>query len=866
MDTPARKQYLRIKSEHPEEILLFRMGDFYETFDDDARIISKQLDIALTAREMGKGKRIPLAGIPYHALEGYLAKLIKAGNRVAICEQIGDPSTSKGLIEREVVRVVTPGTVIEDSLIERGANNYLAAVITSGENAGLSYVDITTGEFMTAEFPVHTLNEEIERVNPSEIIVDKAIEVSSNGYSSITRLSDFDLDLKSATNILLDHFEVASLMTYGCEDIPLAIKASASIINYLSGVQKSSLLQIKSLTTYSINDFMIVDSTTRKNLELFRGGRQEDSQASLRWVLDLAKTPMGSRLIKQWIGRPSLNIDELLDRQNLVEWFYENAMPRVKIREIFNNIPDLERIINKVRGQNAGPRDLIGLVLGLEMIADLKGLIDTLNMPKVMLDSTKQIKYERELILYIRKSIFDDPAILPGEGKVVKEGYSFELDQLRNSSKLAHTNIKEMENKEKEASGIKSLKVGYNRVFGYYIEVSNSYIESVPDYYIRRQTLVSGERFITAELKEYESIVLNAKEGLQKSEVDLFRDICSEVEKYGDSVMETAKAIAKLDSLGSFAEVASLYGYIKPELNVNSTIDISDSRHPIVERKLYAGEFASNDVLLSNEEQQLVVLTGPNMSGKSTYLRQVALIVLMAQIGSYVPATHASIGIVDRIFTRVGLTDDLVLGQSTFMVEMIETALILSQASSKSLLILDEIGRGTSTYDGLAIAIAVVEHIHNNSGLGCKTLFATHYHELIEVADRLSRASNYNVSTYEENGEVIYLRKILSGGAIKSYGIQVAELAGLPGEVISRSKEILNLLENDTNGFDKNIRSDKASPDEHIDLGPVQLPFPVNVDILKNILDLDIDAMTPLDAMNKLNQIQKELKELDGLV
>ena len=468
--------------------------------------------------------------------------------------------------------------------------------------------------------------------------------------------------------------------------------------------------------------------------------------------------------------------------------------------------------------------------------------------------------------MYIRKSIFDDPAILPGEGKVVKEGYSSELDQLRNSSKFAHTNIKEMEKKEKEESGIKSLKVGYNRVFGYYIEVSNSYIESVPDRYIRRQTLVGGERFITAELKEYESIVLNAKEGLQKLEVDIFRDICSEVEQYGDSVMETAKAIAKLDALGSFAEVASLYGYIKPELNANSTIDISDSRHPIVERKLYSGEFVPNDILLSNVEQQLVVLTGPNMSGKSTYLRQVALIVLMAQIGSYVPATYASIGIVDRIFTRVGLTDDLVLGQSTFMVEMIETALILSQASSKSLLILDEIGRGTSTYDGLAIAIAVVEHIHDSSGLGCKTLFATHYHELIEVADRLSRANNYNVSIHEENGEVIYLRKILSGGASKSYGIQVAELAGLPKDVISRSKEILILLENDTTGFDKNIRSDKFSHVQHIDLGAVQLPFPVNFDMLKNILDLDIDSMTPLDAMNKLNQIQKELKELDGLV
>ena len=866
MDTPARKQYLRIKSEHPEEILLFRMGDFYETFDDDARIISKQLDIALTAREMGKGKRIPLAGIPYHALEGYLAKLIKAGNRVAICEQIGDPSTTKGLIEREVVRVVTPGTVIEDSLIERGANNYLAAVITSSEIAGLSYVDITTGEFMTTEFPLHALNEEIERVNPSEVIIDKAIDYFSNGHSSIMRLSDFDLDLRSATDILLGHFEVASLMTYGCENMPLAIKASASIINYLSGVQKSSLLQIKSLTTYSINDFMIVDSTTRKNLELFRGGRLEDSEASLRWVLDLAETPMGSRLIKQWIGRPSLNIEELCERQNLVEWFYEDAMSRAKMREIFNNIPDLERIINKVRGQNAGPRDLIGLTLGLEMIVDLKDLIDTLNMPKVMVDATKQIKYENDLISYIRKSIFDDPAILPGEGKVVKEGYSPELDQLRNSSKFAHTNIKEMEKQEKEASGIKSLKVGYNRVFGYYIEVSNSYIESVPDHYIRRQTLVAGERFITAELKEYESIVLNAKEGLQKLEVDLFRNICSEVEKYGDSVMETARAIAKLDGLASFAEVASLYGYIKPELNANSSMDISESRHPIVERKLYAGEFVRNDILLSNEEQQLVVLTGPNMSGKSTYLRQVALIVLMAQIGSYVPASKASIGIVDRIFTRVGLTDDLVLGQSTFMVEMIETALILSQASSKSLLILDEIGRGTSTYDGLAIAIAVVEHIHNSSGLGCKTLFATHYHELIEVADRLSRANNYNVSTYEENGEVIYLRKISSGGASKSYGIQVAELAGLPEDVIIRSKEILNLLEKDTNGFDKNIRRDKVSPDEHIDLGPVQLPFPVNVDILKNILDLDIDSMTPLGAINKLNQIQKELKELDGLV
>tara|TARA_B100000029_G_scaffold73025_2_gene64901 strand:- start:12377 stop:14983 length:2607 start_codon:yes stop_codon:yes gene_type:complete len=868
LDTPARKQYLRIKSEHPEEILLFRMGDFYETFDDDARVISKQLDIALTTREMGKGKRIPLAGIPYHALEGYLAKLIKAGNRVAICEQVSEPSASRGLIEREVVRVVTPGTVIEDSLIERGANNYLAAVITSSEIAGLSYVDITTGEFMATEFSIDNLKEEIERINPSEIIIDEGLEDASNWYSSITRLSQFGLDINSATNILLKHFEVKSLIPYGCADMPLAIKASASIINYLSGVQKSALSQIKSLTTYSIDDFMIIDSTTRKNLELFSGGRQEDSEASLRWVLDLAETAMGSRLIKQWIGRPSLNIQELCERQNLVEWFYDNSIIRAKTRGIFNNIPDLERIVNKVRGGNAGPRDLMGLALGLEMIADFKGMISTLNLPEVVIDATKNVNHENDLISYIRNAIIDEPAILPGEGKVVKEGYSSDLDQLRNSSKFAHKNIKEMENKEKEASGIKSLKVGYNRVFGYYIEVSNSYTKLVPDHYIRRQTLVAGERYITTELKEYESIVLNAKEGLQKLEVDLFKDICSHVDKYSDSIMETARAIAKLDALGSFAEVASVNGYIKPELKDDYAIEISDSRHPIVERKLFGGEFVPNDIFLSNEDQQLVVLTGPNMSGKSTYLRQVALIVLMAQIGSYVPAGKASVGIVDRIFTRVGLTDDSVLGQSTFMVEMIETALILNQATPQSLLILDEIGRGTSTYDGLAIAIAVVEHIHNSKLLGCKTLFATHYHELIEIADKLPRANNYNVSIYEENGEVVYLRKILTGGASKSYGIQVAELAGLPENVISRSKEILNLLEKETNSFDSNDVYDKSISCVEIssDHKAVQLPFPVSIDVLKNILNLDINSMTPLEAMNKLNQIQKELKQLDGLV
>tara|TARA_B100001123_G_scaffold449147_1_gene613283 strand:+ start:595 stop:3201 length:2607 start_codon:yes stop_codon:yes gene_type:complete len=868
LDTPARKQYLRIKSEHPEEILLFRMGDFYETFDDDARVISKQLDIALTTREMGKGKRIPLAGIPYHALEGYLAKLIKAGNRVAICEQVSEPSASRGLIEREVVRVVTPGTVIEDSLIERGANNYLAAVITSSEIAGLSYVDITTGEFMATEFSIDNLKEEIERINPSEIIIDEGLEDASNWYSSITRLSQFGLDINSATNILLKHFEVKSLIPYGCADMPLAIKASASIINYLSGVQKSALSQIKSLTTYSIDDFMIIDSTTRKNLELFSGGRQEDSEASLRWVLDLAETAMGSRLIKQWIGRPSLNIQELCERQNLVEWFYDNSIIRAKTRGVFNNIPDLERIVNKVRGGNAGPRDLMGLALGLEMIADFKGMISTLNLPEVVIDATKNVNHENDLISYIRNAIIDEPAILPGEGKVVKEGYSSDLDQLRNSSKFAHKNIKEMENKEKEASGIKSLKVGYNRVFGYYIEVSNSYTKLVPDHYIRRQTLVAGERYITTELKEYESIVLNAKESLQKLEVDLFKDICSHVDKYSDSIMETARAIAKLDALGSFAEVASVNGYIKPELKDDYAIEISDSRHPIVERKLFGGEFVPNDIFLSNEDQQLVVLTGPNMSGKSTYLRQVALIVLMAQIGSYVPAGKASVGIVDRIFTRVGLTDDSVLGQSTFMVEMIETALILNQATPQSLLILDEIGRGTSTYDGLAIAIAVVEHIHNSKLLGCKTLFATHYHELIEIADKLPRANNYNVSIYEENGEVVYLRKILTGGASKSYGIQVAELAGLPENVISRSKEILNLLEKETNSFDSNDVYDKSISCVEIssDHKAVQLPFPVSIDVLKNILNLDINSMTPLEAMNKLNQIQKELKQLDGLV
>ena len=861
MTTPARRQYLRIKKEHQDAVLLFRMGDFYETFDDDARLVARELEIALTSREMGRGQRVPLAGIPYHALETYLARLIKKGHKVAICEQTSDPATSRGLVDREVVRVVTPGTVTEDSILEQKANNYLAAVVVDGDEAGLAHVDITTSEFATTQFPLSQLPVELARLAPAELLTPENGDDPPIGReTTVTPLAPDAFHLESAQEVLLGHFSIGSLEAFGCDRLPLAVRAAGAIVDYLGRNQKPALGQITTLHTYSTASYMVLDRQTRRNLELFEGGRWGDANASLLSVLDRTRTSMGGRLLRRWVGHPLFEVPQLERRLDAVAWFHRSGLRRGRITSVLDGIADLERLINRVRGQTAGPRDLVSLAGGLKAAPQIRDILrDDEDAPQVAWFADR-IGDNQDVVDLLLRSISDDPSAKVGEGRVIREGFSPELDSLRASGRKAQGYIASLESKERERTGIKSLKVGYNKVFGYYIEVSKSNLGLVPDDYIRRQTLMGGERYITPEMKEYESLVLSARDRISDMETALFRQVCQQVGQAAASVMATARAIARADALCSLGEVASRHGYVRPELNDGDVLEIKQGRHPVVERMLGAGEFVPNDLRLSSTDQQLIVLTGPNMSGKSTYIRQVALIALMAQVGSFVPAESAVIGVIDRIFTRVGLQDDLAVGQSTFMVEMVETAAIINHATRRSLVILDEIGRGTSTYDGLAIARAVAEYIHSHPRLGCKTLFATHYHELTALADFLPRASNYNVAVSEDRGDIVFLRRVVPGGADRSYGVHVARLAGLPGAVINRAWEVLGDLEN---GAVKRLSSadGAGASSKRKRPPPQQLPLMGRTPAaLKRLLALDMDSMTPLEAINKLY----ELRELAG--
>ena len=851
MSTPARKQYLRIKREHPNAILLFRMGDFYETFDDDASIVSQILDIALTSREMGKGQRIPLAGIPYHSLDSYLGKLVREGHKVAICEQTSDSTASKGIVDREVVRVVTPGTVVEDSILDIKTNNYLSSVIIQNDMAGFAYVDITTSEFHTTEIPIDLLAPELDRLSPAELIVIKGqSDDLILGLDIETYVESSIFDTARTKDSLLKHFKTASLESFGCEHLELAIRAAGAIIHYLDINQKTGLQQITSLDTYSAEAHMILDPQTKRNLGLFEDGRWNEKKSSLLTVLDKTKTGMGSRLLRRWIGQPLLDLNELKLRLDSVSWLADSVLRREQINRLLGDVSDLERLINRIRSNSANPRDLIALCVSLRIISRVKSILDSEDSTGQINWLGKQMSQHLEIVNLLDKAIVQDPPVTLVDGGVIEPGFSKELDSLRDSSQGARDYIGSLENKEKERLGIKSLKVGFNKVFGYYIEISNSNINKVPDNYIRRQTLVGGERYITSEMKDYESQILNANERITELETRLFHNICNQVSESATQILSTANAISKLDVFVSFAEQSARSNYVRPELNHGDRIDIYKGRHPVVETTLDHGAFVPNDVRLSNSDEQLIILTGPNMAGKSTYLRQSAIITLMAQIGSFVPAESASIGLVDRIFTRVGLQDDLAMGQSTFMVEMTETAYILNQATSKSFIILDEIGRGTSTYDGLAIAKSVAEHIHNSPKLGCKTLFATHYHELIDLEDVLPRARNYNVSVSENKGEIVFLRHIVRGGSDRSYGIHVARLAGLPNPVINRAWEILSTLEEQihTSGYKTH---DKSSLNVQLSL------MDTDQSLLNDILSLDVDALTPLQSIIKLFEIQE---------
>ena len=859
MTTPARRQYLRIKGEHQGEILLFRMGDFYETFDDDARIVSREMEIALTSREMGRGQRVPLAGIPYHALDSYLTRLIKKGYKVAICEQVSDPATSRGLVDREVVRVVTPGTVVEESLLEQKANNYLASVVVEDNEAGLAYVDITTSEFATSQFQLDHLSVELSRLMAPELLAPEDHEfLPVEEDTTITTLGPDVFQLDWAREGLLDHFGVASLEGYGCEHLPLAVRAAGAIIHYLALNQKGAIDQISSLHTYSTSSYMVLDPQTRRNLELFQGGRWGTTSASLYSVLDRTKTPMGGRLLRRWLGQPLLDVSGLVQRQEAVVWFHRSGLRRERIAAMLESISDIERLINRVRGSTASPRDLVALAASLQAAPKISSVLLEDDDADQVTWLSQDIVDNSDVVELIGCAINDDPPLSAGDGNVIRRGFSPDLDSLRDASRDARDYIARLEEKERQRTGIRSLKVGYNKVFGYYIEVSKSNLSRVPEEYIRRQTLVGGERFITPEMKEYESRVLNAQERIAELESSLFRQVCQQTGESGPSIIATAQAIAKVDVFSSFADAASRYGYVRPELSDGELLDIRDGRHPVVERMMPPGSFVPNDTRLSTADDQLIILTGPNMSGKSTYIRQVALIALMAQIGSFVPAESATLGLLDRIFTRVGLQDDLAVGQSTFMVEMLETAAILNHATPRSLIILDEIGRGTSTYDGLAIARAVAEYIHNHPRLGCRTLFATHYHELTQLAQFLPRVRNYNVAVSEDQGDVVFLRRIVPGGADKSYGVHVARLAGLPGSVINRAWEVLLHLEKGaavSHNSGGPRRRGKAPP-------PEQLPL-VNTSpaAIEELLELDVASMTPLEAINKLYELQEKNRE-----
>jgi DNA mismatch repair protein MutS len=851
--TPIRRQYLKIKQQYPQAIVFFRLGDFYETFDEDAKLTSRELEIVLTSRSMGKAHKVPMAGIPYHALDNYLARLINRGYKVAICEQVTKPGETRGLVQREVVRLVTPGTVVEPGLLDSKSNNYLVSLVLEEETAGIAYVDITTSEFATTQLPRHRLVPELERLKPSEVITAESAELPDLGLNaSLTRLEDYWFELEVARQAMLDHFGVATLDGYGCGHLPPAIRAAGAVIHYLQETQKGVLGQLTRLTTYTTDSFMALDVQTQRNLELFYSSRSGTAGGSLLSIIDLTKTAMGGRLLRRWLGQPLLDITELNKRQDAIEWFAASTLARHQTISLLGGVADLERLINRVKGGMAVPRELIALRRSLEAIPQIREVLEPVDW------LGEELKLCPDEVDLISQAIVEQPGGLD-EGGVIRQGFSEELDNLRQTSKNAKQYLADLERKEREKTGIKSLKVGFNKVFGYYIEVSKPNLSQVPQDFIRKQTLVGGERFFTPELKEYESLILNAQDRIAELEAQLFRQVCQQVGAQSERILASASALADIDVFSSLAEVAVRYNYVRPTLTTENVIDISEGRHPVVERGLDEGSFVPNDVYLSNDDTQLIVLTGPNMSGKSTYLRQVALIVLLAQIGSFVPAASATIGLVDRIFTRIGAREDLPAGQSTFMVEMVETANILNNATPRSLIILDEIGRGTSTYDGLAIARAVAEYIHSYPKLGAKTLFATHYHELVELASFLPRVKNFNVAVSERGGEVTFLYKIVPGGVDKSYGIHVGKLAGLPKSVVHRAQEVLDELEEGSRNLAEKPPKAKRRPKQP---PPIQIPMlGLKSPFLEELEKLDIDSMTPLEAIIRLYEIQKKARE-----
>ena len=874
--TPMMQQYVETKKQYNDCILFYRLGDFYEMFFEDAKLVSRELELTLTGKDCGLEERAPMCGVPYHAVDGYLNRLVSKGYKVAICEQVEDPKLAKGLVKREVIRIVTPGTNLNVQALEESRNNYIMCIAHFPNKIGISIADVTTGDFyMTEVDGLSKLMDELYKYMPTEIICNNALMMSGMDVEDLKNrlkiavypLEPWYFDEDGCRKCLMEHFKVNTLSGLGLEDFPAGLIASGVLMQYLLETQKTQLTHITHITPYLASRYMLLDSSTRRNLELTETLREKQKRGSLLWVLDKTKTAMGARQLRTDIEQPLINMEDINDRLDTIEQLCKDTVSRDEIREYLNPIYDMERLLGRVSYKSANPRDLISFANSMEMLPHIKTVLKDFDA-KLLREIDGQIDGLEDLFSLIKNSICEEPPVTIREGGIIKEGFDADIDRLRNAKTDGKNWLAQLEEEDRERTGIKGLKIKYNKVFGYYFEVTNSFRHLVPDDYVRKQTLVNAERYTTPRLKELEDTILNAEDKLNVLEYDMFCKIRDDIAAQLERIQKTAKAVARLDVFSALSVVAEQNHYVRPTLNDKGIIDIKEGRHPVVEKMIDHDMFVSNDTFLDNSNHCIAVITGPNMAGKSTYMRQSALIVLMAQLGSFVPAKSANIGIVDRIFTRVGASDDLASGQSTFMVEMNEVANILRNATPKSLLVLDEIGRGTSTFDGLSIAWAVIEHISNKKILGAKTLFATHYHELTELEGKMSNVNNYCIAVKEKGDDIIFLRKIIKGGADRSYGIQVAKLAGVPDMVIDRAKEIADQLsDNDITekvqsiAVDTKVEKKKPKHYDDVDLGQMSLSDTVkDEDIVNELKEIDISNLTPLDALNTLYRLQNKLK------
>ena len=867
------QEYVKTKEEYKDCILLYRLGDFYEMFFEDALTASKELEITLTGKDCGLEERAPMCGVPFHSVETYINRLIEKGYKVAICEQVEDPKKAKGLVKREVVRIVTPGTTLDATSLDETKNNYLMSIVYIEDHFGCAIADITTGDcFLTELDKAQKLLDEINKFAPAEIICNESFLMSGVDTEDLkNRLGIcifsqepwyFDDELCRKT--LKEHFHVNSLEGLGIEEFESGVLAAGALFLYLQETQKTALSHMAGIRPYSAEKYMLIDSSSRRNLELVETLREKQKRGSLLWVLDKTKTAMGARTLRSYVEQPLIDQEEIENRLSAIEELNEHPMLRDEIREYLQPIYDLERLISRISYKSANPRDMIAFASSLEMLPHIKQVLKEFSSPVL-----KQLEEEMDSLLdisgLIKKAIVDEPPLAQKDGGIIREGYHEDVDKFRRSRTDGKKWLSELEARERERTGIRTMKIKYNRVFGYSLEITNAFKDQVPDNYIRKQTLTNAERYITQELKELEDLILGAEDKLYALEYELFCEVRDKVGAEVVRIQKTAKAVAAIDVLASLSLVAQRNNYVRPKINSTGVIDIKNGRHPVVEQMIENDMFIANDTYLDNQKKRISIITGPNMAGKSTYMRQTALIVLMAQIGSFVPAEKANIGIVDRIFTRVGASDDLASGQSTFMVEMTEVANILRNATSKSLLILDEIGRGTSTFDGLSIAWAVVEHISNTKLCGAKTLFATHYHELTELEGKISGVNNYCIAVKEKGDDIVFLRKIVKGGADKSYGIQVAKLAGVPDTVIQRAKELVEELSDaDITAAVKDLTAPKKKQKiqyDQVDMAQMSLFDTVqDNDIIDEIKGLEIGNLTPMEALNILYNLQNKIK------